>query len=204
MATVGSHDDILQDLSEQGYAVSEDFLSHAQTAALANVAVARQQAGRLVQARTGKVKTENESLRGDSIDWLDERSTEPPVIDCLAALEALRLTVNEHLFMNLHELECHVAIYPPGAVYQKHLDQFATGPQSRLLSLVLYLNDGWLGSNGGALRLHLDHDTNDHVDILPAGGRLVLFESSQFWHEVLPSNRPRLSLAGWFRTRTLF
>lgn len=194
--------EIVNDLSQHGYSVSEDFLDKPEVAALAGVALAQQQQGLLVQARTGKVRTENESLRGDSIGWLDDNSPEAPVVACLAAFETLRLALNQRLFINVHELESHFAIYPPGAVYQRHLDQFATGPQVRQLSLVLYLNEGWLDCNGGALRLNLDDETDEHLDLSPLGGRLVLFESSRFWHEVLPSDRERMSLTGWFRTRT--
>ncbi|MFT6394425.1 MAG: SM-20-related protein [Methylophilaceae bacterium] len=39
------------------------------------------------------------------------------------------------------------------------------------------------------------------MDILPKSGRIVLFLSAKFWHEVLPATRERLSLTGWFRTR---
>ncbi|MGH1492558.1 MAG: 2OG-Fe(II) oxygenase [Acidimicrobiales bacterium] len=204
MTQEGSFNPIVNSLSQQGYSVSEDLLSKTHIAALAGLALTRSEDGEMVQARTGKVKTENESLRGDSISWLDENSTDQPVIDCLATFDALRLTLNEQLFMNLHEVESHFAIYPAGAIYGKHLDQFATGPQSRQLSLVLYLNEGWLSANGGELRLHLDGPTNDQVDISPTNGRLVLFVSSRFWHEVLPANRERLSLTGWFRRRSLF
>lgn len=195
-------DQIMNDLSHVGYSVSDAFLNQSQVAALASVAHAHQEQGRLVQARTGKTRTENELLRGDSIGWLDERSADVPVLDCLATLEELRRSLNEHLFLNVHEIESHFAIYPPGAVYQRHLDQFATGPRVRQVSLVLYLNEGWLESNGGALRLYLDDATEGHVDVSPVGGRLVLFESARFWHEVLPSDRPRMSLTGWFRTRS--
>lgn len=204
MPQAGSFDEIVNDLGTHGYSVSERLLSRTHVAALAELARARHADGRMTQARTGKAKTENESLRGDSIAWLDETSTEAPVVECLAIFDALRLTLNEQLFMSLHEVESHFAIYPPGAVYGKHLDQFAIGPQSRQLSLVLYLNEGWLPANGGELRLHLEGSENDHVDISPTQGRLVLFVSSRFWHEVLPSNRERLSLTGWFRTRSLF
>ncbi len=203
MSHEGSFNSIVNDLSLHGYSVSEDLLSRTHIAALARLALARSEAGLLVQARTGTVRTENETLRGDSISWLDADSVEQPIIDCLATFDALRRTLNEQLFMNLHEMESHFAIYPPGAVYRKHLDQFASGPQSRQLSLVLYLNEGWLSTNGGELRLHLDGPTSDQVDISPTNGRLVLFVSSRFWHEVLPSNRERLSLTGWFRNRSL-
>ena len=40
-------------------------------------------------------------------------------------------------------------------------------------------------------------------DVLPRGGTLVVFLSDRFPHEVLPARRERLSLAGWFRRRSL-
>ncbi len=203
MPQPSSFDSIVDDLSLRQYSVSEGLLSSTHIAALAGLTRARQAEGRLVRARTGKVRAETNSLRGDSISWLDEDSPEAPIIDCLAIFDALRLTLNEHLFMNLHEVESHFAIYPPGAVYGKHLDRFASGPQHRELSLVLYLNEGWLSVNGGALRLHIDQSETGHIDISPTSGRLVLFVSSQFWHQVLPSTRDRLSLTGWFRTRSV-
>ena len=38
-------------------------------------------------------------------------------------------------------------------------------------------------------------------DILPVFGRLALFLSADFEHEVLAPARPRMSIAGWFRQR---
>ncbi len=38
-------------------------------------------------------------------------------------------------------------------------------------------------------------------DVAPIGGRLVIFRSDQFEHEVLPARRERLSFTGWFRRR---
>lgn len=204
MSQAGVFSPIVNDLSLRGYSVSEGLLTKTHVAALAKLALTRHEEGGTAQARTGKARSENESLRGDSIAWLDADSREAPVIDCLAMFDALRLTLNEQLYMNLHDVESHLAIYPPGAVYGKHLDQFATGPQRRQLSLVLYLNEGWVSANGGALRLYLDESASDQIDIYPTSGRLVLFVSSRFWHEVLPSNRQRLSLTGWFRNRSLF
>jgi len=39
------------------------------------------------------------------------------------------------------------------------------------------------------------------VDVEPRLGTLVVFLSELFPHEVLPSNRDRLSLTGWFLER---
>jgi SM-20-related protein len=67
-----------------------------------------------------------------------------------------------------------------------------------MLSCVLYLNDGWRAEDGGALRLYLP---TRHCDVLPRAGTLVAFLSERFEHEVLPAQRERLSLTGWFRRR---
>jgi SM-20-related protein len=37
--------------------------------------------------------------------------------------------------------------------------------------------------------------------VMPAHNRLVLFLSERFPHEVMPTNRPRHSIAGWFRIK---
>jgi SM-20-related protein len=63
---------------------------------------------------------------------------------------------------------------------------------------VLYLNEGWTAEDGGALRLHLPGGPRD---VLPSAARLVAFLSERFEHEVLPAQRERLSLTGWFRRR---
>jgi SM-20-related protein len=68
-----------------------------------------------------------------------------------------------------------------------------------VLSIVLYLNDGWRAEDEGGLRLYLPGD--DKVDVMPEGRTLVAFLADRFAHEVLPAKRDRLSIAGWFRRR---
>ena len=60
------------------------------------------------------------------------------------------------------------------------------------------LDPGHNEADGGALRLHLPDGA---VDVPPRGGTLVLFLSAEIEHEVLPTTRERLSIAGWFRRR---
>lgn len=139
-------------------------------------------------------------------------------------MQQIMTAMNQSLFMGLSSLEAHFALYPAGARYQKHLDvlqrpspranamQTGQMPPVRVLSSVLYLNPDWQAEDGGALRLYLDPAEgyeqameaavpDAFLDILPVGGRLVLFLSSQFYHEVLPARRERISLTGWFRQR---
>ncbi|HZF23121.1 MAG TPA: 2OG-Fe(II) oxygenase, partial [Burkholderiales bacterium] len=121
---------------------------------------------------------------------------------CLAHFETLRLALNRELQLGLLEFECHFSRYAQGAFYRKHLDQFR-GDRRRRLSCALYLNENWGREDGGELRLYLDAgEAGKFKDVLPVGGTLVLFLSERFAHEVLPGKRERLSLAGWFKTRS--
>ena len=113
-------------------------------------------------------------------------------------MDGLRQALNRGLYLGLEDFECHFALYPPGAFYQKHLDRFRDDDR-RTVSAVLYLNDDWQPQDGGELRLYLPDGAEREVP--PLGGSLVLFLSSDFPHEVLPANRERLSLTGWFRRR---
>jgi SM-20-related protein len=194
---------IISALAEKGYVVIDQFLSETTVATLAKVASTKFSNHEMNQARTGKNAQAHTHIRGDSIHWLDENSPEQAVQEYFSAMHHLKTSMNQQLFMGLAFLETHLAIYPVGAVYQKHLDQFSVTQANQLntrkVSSILYLNEDWQPENGGELRLYLNDA--EWMDILPNAGRLVLFLSSDFWHEVLPANRERLSLTGWFRTR---
>jgi SM-20-related protein len=195
---------IVDELAEQGYTICEEFLPSKTIQALATLAETRFQENMMQSARVGKLQVMlNQEIRGDAIDWLDENDTNPSVQAYFQCMQLLKDKINQQLWMNLHSLEAHLAVYAPGAFYKKHLDQFAEKTeqpsQTRQLSAVLYLNENWQESNAGALRLYLDESSQ--IDILPTSGRLVLFLSEKFWHEVLPANRRRISLTGWFRDR---
>jgi SM-20-related protein len=62
--------------------------------------------------------------------------------------------------------------------------------------MVCYLNTDWAPGDGGELRLYTDAMT---VTVLPDYRKLVLFLSEETLHEVLPTNRERWSVTGWFR-----
>jgi SM-20-related protein len=195
---------IIDDLSENGYAICDAFLSAEIITALADKAKKCYLNGAMAAAKTGQsTKTLNSNIRGDSIFWLNETSENTSVQAYFNKMHLLRNALNQDLFMNVQELETHLAVYPIGSAYKKHLDQFQHGEtiQARQLSSVLYLNQDWHTEDGGALRLHVS-DSN-YIDILPTAGKLVLFLSNKFWHEVCFAKVDRISLTGWFRTRAL-
>ena len=158
--------------------------------------------GALRKAAVGKDahRRIREELRGDQICWLDDTGAAGSRRQCLDRFEQLRLALNSRMQLGLFEFECHYARYAPGAFYRKHYDRFH-GDVRRILSSVLYLNDDWRSGDGGQLRLHVGDAQEGHVDVSPRGGTLVLFLSERFAHEVLPAQRERLSLTGWFRAR---
>ena len=72
---------------------------------------------------------------------------------------------------------------------------------------MLYLNDdNWDAKNdGGILRAYINtsqqNNGNNDVevqDVIPAGGKLVLFDSASVEHEVLPTFKERWAVVGWF------
>lgn len=190
-------------IASNGYAILDDFVAPIDVESLAGLIKEKWLNGKMVSAKTGKTALQNQNIRGDYITWFNEDDTLPAVQTYYRNMEMLRLMLNAKLMMNVQELETHAAVYPVGSVYQKHLDQFSHGAkeviQHRQLSAVLYLNQNWKTQHGGALRLYIDKQ--DYVDVLPKAGRIVLFLSAKFWHEVLPAKRERLSVTGWFRTR---
>jgi SM-20-related protein len=140
-------------------------------------------------------------VRSDGVHWLDPPGATRAQRRAFAEMERLRRALNRELVLGLFDFEAHFAHYAPGAFYRTHLDRFAIDSR-RALSAVLYLNDAWSEQDGGALRLYLEEPQRaPWLDVLPRGGRLVLFESGRFHHEVLAARRARYSLAGWFSVR---
>jgi SM-20-related protein len=146
----------------------------------------------------GAARAVRPGIRGDRISWLVTPAT-PAEHAVLARLEGLRVALNATLKLGLTELECHYAIYAPGAHYARHLDRSPRGVE-RAVSVILYLNEAWDGADGG--ELVLSTDTGD-VCIEPRAGTLAVFLSERFEHEVRVARRARLSLTGWFRRRPL-
>jgi len=188
-----------EDLTGHGWSQQDFFLTEELTIALAAECISLNNDGAMKRARVGRGNDQavRPTIRGDQIAWL----TVGHSFACdryLQMMENLRVGLNRTLFLGLDEYESHFAFYAPGASYIKHLDRFQDD-DSRIVSVVAYLNSDWLPEQGGALRLHPDGKCTE--DITPTGSRLVMFMSADMLHEVLPATRDRMSLAGWFRRR---
>lgn len=195
---------IIQGLVSDGWYVQDNALPPSLIVALEEQLRLRWQQGQLHEAAIGRGERRgvNHQIRSDWIQWLEtEQTSSPAEITFLQTIEQFRQKLNAELFLGLNEYEGHLALYPPGSRYQKHLDQFK-GVGLRTVTLIIYLNSDWQEENGGQLRLyhHLEEDSR-YTDILPIGGRLVCFLSAQFPHEVLSATRERLSITGWYKIR---
>lgn len=145
-----------------------------------------------------------ETIRSDQIYWLGkaDQTEEDVTSQFLAWMEQLRIGINRRLFLGLFDYESHFAWYAAGAFYKKHVDAFSghqQGQSNRVLSTVLYLNEEWSESEGGELVLYANNSDQVLQKISPKFGRLIIFLSEKFPHEVLPATRERKSIAGWFR-----
>ncbi len=191
---------LVEAFGDRGWADAPGFLPPDAVGRLAEETRARWRRGGFRPAGVGRgdslrVRPE---IRDDQVCWIDAARPTRAQARYLAAMEVLRRALNQGLWLGLFGFEAHLTVYPPGARYQRHLDRFA-GASHRAVSAVLYLNETWDPADGGALRLYLDE--RDQRDLAPLGGRLVLFRSERFEHEVLPAARERVSATGWFTRR---
>lgn len=143
----------------------------------------------------------NHLVRTDKIRWI--KGDNEVERQWLSWAEQLQESLNRQLFLGLFSFESHFAHYGVGDFYKKHVDAFK-GETNRVLSLVCYLNRDWKLADGGELKIYLSEDETVVLQVAPAFGTVVIFLSDEFPHEVLPTNKDRFSIAGWYRINTSF
>ncbi|ELA8155704.1 TPA: 2OG-Fe(II) oxygenase [Vibrio parahaemolyticus] len=184
---------LIDALATDGYYIWDDFLSEEEVTQLRDCIPDNWKKARI--GRNDDV-TRIESIRSDKIQWLKPVMGQP-IANYLSKMEEIRQEVNRHFFLGLFEYEAHFAKYEKGDFYQKHLDCFK-GNENRRLTTVFYMNESWSEEDAGELVVY-DLNDKEIATIPPRGGRLLVFLSEQFPHEVLPTNAERFSIAGWFR-----
>lgn len=189
---------LLSDLRCKGWSILDDFFSEAFTQKLMEEAEAIRNAT-MLQAGIGRKQDHQVLLdaRRDYIQWIDPTNVTRKTF--LDEMEALRVVLNRQLILGLFDYEAHFARYEEGAFYEKHLDAFK-GRSNRVLSTVLYLNEDWQDGDGGELVIYDEHNPDIELGrFFPKKGRLAVFLSECFYHEVKVAKRTRHSIAGWFR-----
>jgi SM-20-related protein len=147
---------ISDDLANEGFAVVDNFLSDKETELL--VQLDEFQNGLLHMRKAGVGQQSdfriNESIRGDYIRWIDKSAAVPPLKVYIDRITDMMRFINRSLFLSLKDIELHMTVYPAGAYYKRHLDQFKPGDH-RKLSVICYLNKDWTDDLGGQLRMYL-------------------------------------------------
>jgi len=188
--------DIIDKVADHGYCIIDDFLQPQRSQTLYQyVLQLPAQYWNLAGIGRQQTQTINTMVRNDRIYWLTPE--EPRHKDYLSIMDELRQEFNRELFLGLFDYECHLAHYPKGAFYKKHLDAFK-GRSNRVLTTVFYLNPDWQETDGGQLVIYGDKGQVLET-VPPKQGRLVVFLSDRFVHEVQRSERDRFSITGWFR-----
>jgi SM-20-related protein len=195
-------DHISSEIYQNSYVIIDDFIDEDFRKALLTEQTELLEKGMFRHAAVGKggqkqVRTE---IRSDEVLWMDRDSLSPLQAAYWEKIEQIRQVLNQRCFLGLRSFEGHFARYPIGSFYKKHVDQFHAVPH-RVVTVILYLNDSWSAEDEGALRMYFPQadGTEQIEDVLPMGGRLVIFLSGEIPHEVLPTKKERISITGWLR-----
>ncbi len=184
----------LDQLAENDYVIIDDFISEELFGMISTYFEKRLNENDLAKAGIGALGgyTVDKQIRGDYVYWLDE-SKDNALQPFFNQMNELVVKIKRFCFLSISDLECHLAYYPKGSFYKKHIDQFKER-NNRILSFVLYLNPDWKPEHEGELIIYKE---NDAVKVSPIKSRLILFKSAGLEHEVALTFNERLSLTGW-------
>ena len=139
--------------------------------------------------------THNAEIRGDAIYWLDRNNNNEFENQFLDQVDAFVTYLNRSCYTGITGYEFHFALFDKGSFYRKHLDQFQNN-SSRQFSMITYLNQNWQPEDGGELCIY---DEEKIQKVNPTNRKTVFFKSDELVHEVLETNKARLSVTGWLR-----
>ena len=193
-----NHEDIWIDwvdtLSEENYLVIDDFITDQELDIFLDYFQENLNDDDFKKAGigTGADFQLKSQVRGDYIRWLN-RDSDTELADFFARVDEAIAQLNRYCFLSLSGSEFHMAHYPKGTFYKRHLDQF-NHRSNRMISLILYLNKDWTEGDGGELKVYLN---DEERKIAPGAKRVVLMRSDLVEHEVLETKVDRYSLTGW-------
>lgn len=191
-------DTLINSFIENKVGIAENFLSDSLSLNLKENLKTLYQESQLQSAGTGKnTKVEyNKLFRSDLIYWLDRTHNNIHENGFLDLMDDFVTYLNATCYTGITNYEFHYTLYEKGSFYKKHLDQFRNN-DSRKYSMIMYLNSEWKENDGGELCIHHGDKSQN---ISPVNGRTVLFKSNELEHEVLITNKPRMSITGWLKS----
>lgn len=195
-------DQILQELELKGYSYLPALVKPHELKIMADFFEEKKAEFKPAMVGPTQSKQRRLEIRGDNTFWIDPLNPPVPFVSLIRFLNNLKSEINEKFYLGLREFECHLAFYPPGTFYKKHLDRFESSG-TRSLSFVFYLNEHWGNDDGGELVIYnLENEILAEVKPLP--GSFICFISEEFPHEVKSAKIERRSFTGWMHTKTLY
>ena len=151
---------------------------------------------RLARIGNRNESTCDESIRKDKIFWLDKNDLMNSEQELFELIDSFVAYLNRTCYAGIKGYEFHYALYEKGAYYKKHIDQFKSD-EGRAFSMIMYLNEAWVKEDGGELKVY--HEPEAQI-ISPDNQKCVFFKSNELAHEVLVTNKSRMSITGWLKT----
>ena len=190
-------DQLINSFIDNNVGIADNFLSPALSASLQQHIHALQDGQQMKYAGIGNeaVADAAQQMRGDKICWLDKKNNNSSEQAFLERVDDFIDHLNRTCYTGINDYEFHYAVYGEGTAYKKHKDQFKTD-NTRKYSLICYLNDDWKATDGGQLVIY-QHNTAQTIS--PNAQKAVFFKSDEMEHEVLRSNKPRMSITGWLK-----
>ena len=192
-------DQLVREIKDKGWSFQENILTAHDLSLISDFFQEHRSEFGPAKIGKGELRQRNEEVRGDHTLWIDPQNPPPPFTKIMSLLEELKTELNRGIFLGAREYECHLAYYPAGSFYQKHIDRFEND-SSRVLSFVFYLHEEWKITDGGELILYSDSTHS----ISPLPGSLVVFLSDGLPHEVKPGSRERRSFTGWMHSKIIY
>ena len=211
--------DIASILSKnKSWAVIDNFLPPETIATLRREAILLREKGHFVVSESERhgVKYEKKNVEATELDGGEQYYQAPRlheyVVQAARTLPSLLSNGDVDLDGTVAANKLAVCL-GGGSSYDKHLDNSGRG-DTRKLTCLLYLNDSnWKSSLGGNFRLwheKIDASTGkvsevQVVDVVPKGGRMIVFFSDALVHAVMPSEackeeEHRYALTVWLPT----
>ena len=190
---------LIEGILENGFAICDDFLDECDVENLLKTFSARYEQGKFKDASIGKSNEvqKNIEIRGDEILWLETNSVDLSERVLLDKNQAFVNYLNRTCYLGIVDTEIHFAKYAVGKFYRRHRDTFQS-KKGRILSVIYYLNIGWIPENGGNLIIYTTkNNLETSISIAPLAGRMVCFESEKLDHEVTEAFSERFSVTGW-------
>lgn len=193
-------EEVISSFLEKRVGISDEFLSPDLAFHLRSNLLAHYENENLRLAGIGNnhLLGQDITIRRDKIFWFERNTSDPFEKQFFTLIDNFVDYLNRSCYAGIKSYEFHYALYEKGAFYKRHLDQFKSD-DSRVFSVIMYLNEGWSEKDGGELKIYYDKDESYDL-IVPSNQKCVFFKSNELEHEVLLSNSSRMSVTGWLRT----